>query len=168
MVCWVSWMCWFFWDAMIFCSNFMLPKRIISKIEKHFGGSFWALFQGVEYSFWATVSWKSAQNDPPTCFSAFENLRLGSINFARWLQKIVATCHVMCWFFWDATIFCNNFARWLQKLVATCGVLGFWDSTIFCNNFARWLQKIVATSKMSCDVLVFWDVLVLLGCYDLL
>ncbi len=29
--------------------------------------------------------------------------------------------------FWDATIFCNNFARWLQKIVATsqCDVLGF-------------------------------------------
>ncbi len=25
----------------------------------------------------------------------------------------------MCWVFWDATIFCNNFARWLQKIVAT-------------------------------------------------
>ena len=24
--------------------------------------------------------------------------------------------------FWDAMIFCNNFARWLQKIVATCCV----------------------------------------------
>ncbi len=40
-----------------------------------------------------------------------------------------------------ATIFCNNFARWLQKMVATCDAMwcvGFsWDATIFCNNFAR-------------------------------
>jgi hypothetical protein len=38
----------------------------------------------------------------------------------------------------DATIICNNFARWLQKIVATwfdamCWVL--WDATIICNNF---------------------------------
>ncbi len=28
----------------------------------------------------------------------------------------------MCRVFWDAMIFCNNFARWLQKIVATCDV----------------------------------------------
>jgi hypothetical protein len=58
--------------------------------------------------------------------------------------------------FLDAMIFCNNFARWLQKIVATCDVLVFlgcvgfsgmcwffWDvlvfldAMIFCNNFAR-------------------------------
>jgi hypothetical protein len=33
-----------FWDA-----KFMLPKRRFSKTEKHFGPSFWALFQGFEY-----------------------------------------------------------------------------------------------------------------------
>ncbi len=114
-------------------------------------------------------------------FQGFQNLRLGSIKFARWLQKIVAKCDVLV--FWDATIFCNNFARLLQKIVAKCDVLGFlgcsyllwqlcemitkdssnmrwwcvgfsvWDAMTVCNNFARWLQKIVAT----CDVLVFWD-----------
>ncbi len=58
----------------------------------------------------------------------------------------------MYWFFWDAMIFCNNFARWLQKIVATCDVMMywfFWDAMIFCNNFARWIQKIVATCDVS-------------------
>ncbi len=37
------------------------------------------------------------------------------------LSSIVATCDGMCWLvLWDAMIFCNNFARWLQKIVATC------------------------------------------------
>jgi hypothetical protein len=49
-------------------------------------------------------------------------------NFARWLQKIVATCEAMCrrmcswmcWFFGGCGYYlCNNFARWLQKIVAT-------------------------------------------------
>ena len=31
---------------------------------------------------------------------------------------------MMCWFLWDATIFCNNFARWLQNIVA-CDVMGW-------------------------------------------
>jgi hypothetical protein len=56
------------------------------------------------------------------------------------------------WILWDATIFCNNFARWLQKIVATCDVLFFWDAMIFCNNFARWLQKIIAWYSMPCAV----------------
>ncbi len=30
----------------------------------------------------------------------------------------------VCWFFWDAMIFCDNFARWLQKIVA-CDVRWF-------------------------------------------
>ena len=64
-------------------------------------------------------------------------------NFARWLQKIVATC-AMCWVFWDAMIFCNNLARWLHKIVASmCDAMCvgflrklFWNAMIFCNNFA--------------------------------
>ena len=73
--------------------------------------------------------------------------------------------------FWDAMMFCNNFARWLQKIVATwrVGFLGCYD---LCNNFARWLQKIVATWDARCwfsgMCWFFWDVLVFLGCYDLL
>ncbi len=65
----------------------------------------------------------------------------------------------MCWFSGMLRSFVTlEFARWLQKIVATvmrcagfmgatCDVLGcvFWDATIFCNKFARWLQKIVAT-----------------------
>ncbi len=54
----------------------------------------------------------------------------------------VATCDAMCWFFWDAMIFCNNFARWLQKIVVCDAMCWFfWDATIFCNNFARWLRS---------------------------
>jgi hypothetical protein len=137
-------MCWVFWDAMIFCNNFMLLKRRFSKTKKHFGPSFWALFQvtvaqpsatrplfGTNLHFGQFVKtvnhefrlkfrdkclkWrfvpirgrvadgccspnlalkplKSSQNDGPKCFSVFEN------NFARWLQKIVATCDVLV--FW--------------------------------------------------------------------
>ncbi len=33
--------------------------------------------------------------------------------------------NMMCWFSSDAMTFCNNFARWLQKIVATCDVLFF-------------------------------------------
>ncbi len=66
----------------------------------------------------------------------------------------------MCWFSGMLPIFCNNFARWLQKMVATCDVMCWFSGMlpicdvmcwfsgmlpIFCNNFARWLQKIVAT-----------------------
>ncbi len=36
----------------------------------------------------------------PNVRSAIQNLRLGSIKFARWLQKIVATCDAMCWVFY--------------------------------------------------------------------
>jgi hypothetical protein len=56
-------------------------------------------------------------------------------NFARWLQKIVATCDAMCWFSGDATIFCNNFARWLQKIVA-CETMCW---------FSRMLRSFVTT-----------------------
>ena len=33
-------MCWFFWDAMFFCNNFMLPKRRFLKAEQSFGNVF--------------------------------------------------------------------------------------------------------------------------------
>jgi hypothetical protein len=36
--------------------EFMLPKRRFWKPEKHFGPPVWALFQGCEYSFWATLA----------------------------------------------------------------------------------------------------------------
>ncbi len=94
-------MCWFSWGAMIFCNNFMLPKRRFWKPGKHFGPSFWAHFQvrvaQNEYSH----PWNSAQTGGPKWFSGFQNLRLGSINLARWLQKSVA-CDVVCWFSWGA------------------------------------------------------------------
>ena len=63
-----------------------------------------ALLQGCECLIWATNSWKVLRKRilkglwrSDVC-PAFQNLRLGSINFARWLQKIVATCDAMCWF----------------------------------------------------------------------
>jgi hypothetical protein len=88
-------MCWFFWVATIFCNNFMLPKRRFSKTEnisdrrfEHFS-RMRVLDLGYGYL-------KKCSKRRSEMFSVFENLRLGSINFARyWLQKIVATSHVM-------------------------------------------------------------------------
>ena len=74
----------------LFCNKFMLTKRRFWKPEKHFGPPVWALFQGCENSVWATVTWKCAQKDGPKCFPGFQNLRLVSIKFARWLQKMIA------------------------------------------------------------------------------
>jgi hypothetical protein len=54
-------------------------------------------------------------------------------------------CDPMCWFFWDATIFCNNFARWLQKMIATCDVMRCVGVSWMLHNFSRWLQKMIAT-----------------------
>ena len=50
----------------------------------------------------------------------------------------------MCWFFWDATIFCYNFARWLQKIVATCDVSVFLGCYYLLWHFCKMIQKIVA------------------------
>ncbi len=67
-----------------------------------------------------------------------------------------------CVGFWDSTIFCNNYARWLQKIVATshCNVMrcaGFLDVMIFCNNFTRWLQKIVTCEAMCWFSKMLWS-----------
>ncbi len=97
-------------------------------------------------------------------------------NFARWLQKIVATCDVtrwfswmlwsfvltlqddqkivaceaMCWVCWYVMIFCNNFCKMITKDSSIMWrKLVFWDVMIFCNNVARWLQKIVACESPS-------------------
>jgi hypothetical protein len=43
---------------------------------------------------------------------------------------------VMCWFFWDATIFCNQFAT-KDSHMMRCDALIFLDAIIFCNQFAR-------------------------------
>ncbi len=158
-----------------------------------FGPPVWALFQGCEYSFWATLTRKCAQKDGPKCFSGFQNLRLGSLNFARWLQKIVATYDTMCWFFWDAMIFCNNFTppkrrfwkaertfrvlfrstfqgveyciwatkRWkvLRKRTLKCR-FGIPKSSFGEHKICKMITK--DSSNIRCDVLVF------MGCYDLL
>ena len=79
---------------------------------------FEALFKGVSTVF--------GPRNVETCFenalwnvgSAFQNLRLGGVNFARWLQKIVASQenqHIAS----HATIFCNHLAKLLQKIVAS-------------------------------------------------
>ncbi len=138
-------MCWVFLDAMIFCNNFMLPKRRFWKADPTFPGAFSKHFSTVcSPNRVLTPLRRCFENAFGKVRPIFQNLRLGGVNFARWLQKIVATC--------DAMSFCNNFARWLQKIVATCDVMCwvFWDAMIFCNNFARWLQKIVATCDVMC------------------
>ncbi len=93
-------------------------------------------------------------------------------NFARWLQKIVATSQ---WcsrrqltHFWNESpfhTFSQNFNLWLTGLTnclkwrffpkmrwvadgcndAMCWV--FWDAMSFYNNFARWLQTIVVRAR---------------------
>jgi hypothetical protein len=174
-----------FWDATIFCNNFMLPKRRFWKPGKHFGPSLWAHFKQespkTSTHTLEIVPKQAVQN----VFRGSKNLRLGSINFARWLQKIVATSDAMCWVlgcydllwqlckmitkdssniwrdvlgFWDVMIFCNNFARWLQKIVATCDMLGF----LVCYYLLWQLCKMITkdSSNIWCDVLGFWDVMI--------
>ncbi len=115
---------------------------------------------------------------------SFSGMLLSFCNyFARWLQKIVATCDAMCWFFWDAMIFCNNFARWLQKIVATCDAMCWFSGMLLSfvttlqddykdSSSTRWvgfsgmlqLCKMITkdSSNMRCDVFVF------MRCHDLL
>jgi hypothetical protein len=112
------------WDDAIFFNNFMLPKRRFSMTERTFRNAFSKYFFKCEYSIWATCIWNYFENAFLNVRSDFQNLRLGSINFARLLQKMVS-CDAMCWVFWDDTIFCNNFARWLQKM-ASWDVLVSW------------------------------------------
>ncbi len=54
-----------FWDATIFCSNFMPPKRRFWKAEQKIGCVFWSTFQVREYSIWATNRWKVLRKDSP-------------------------------------------------------------------------------------------------------
>ncbi len=75
--------------------------------------------------------------------------------FKQRLSYVLVACHPacdvscfswMCWFFWDAMIFCNNFARWLQKIVAT--------SQMRCVGFSGMTKE---SSNMWCDAMVFRD-----------
>jgi hypothetical protein len=68
-MCWFFWMCWFFGDVLVFLGCVGFP--------------------GMCWFFWMC-----------------------------WFFGDVLV-------FLDAMIFCNNFARWLQKIVATCDVLVF-------------------------------------------
>jgi len=138
-------MCWFLWDATFFCNNFTHPKPVVgnssplldeSPFRKIYPSQttilegwtkdeirmFEALFKGVSTRFGLRTIEKSVENPDFIFCSSFRNIRLGSMKL---LQKIVATWDAICWFVWDAMIFCNNFTRWLQKIVATCDVLGF-------------------------------------------
>jgi hypothetical protein len=105
-------------------------------------------------------------------------------NFARWLQKIVATCHVMCWFFWGVlgwffwiclvrfsgicwfsgmlwsfVQLCKMITKdsgnmWCVGFSGVCWFFG--DAMILCNNFTRWLQNIVATSHWDAMCCFSW------------
>ncbi len=79
-------MCWFSGMLLSFCNNFMLPKRRFRKPKnisdrrfEHFS-RVWVLDLGYGYL-------KKAVGN---VFRFSKNPRLGSINFARWLQEIVA------------------------------------------------------------------------------
>ncbi len=67
------------WNYLTKSSKWRLSKKRGWVAYVYFGPPVWALFQGCEYSFWATLTWKCAQKDGPKCFSGFQNLRLGSI-----------------------------------------------------------------------------------------
>ena len=78
--------------------------------------------------------------------------------------------NVVCWVqvFWDATIFCNNFARWLQKIVATWCIGFFWDVLGFlgCVGFSGMLLSFVTSlqddtkkwHRMLCQILLWSSV----------
>ncbi len=149
-------MYWFFWDAMIFCNNFMAPKRRFLKVEqtvrnvvsKHFSIE-WVLDLG--YDTLKTASKRRSERFVRPSKSSFGEHKLcemitkdGSNMWCRArnprfsmplfgqktgfrarmneIKSGIPCSDVMCWVFWDATIFCNNFARWLQKIVSTCDV----------------------------------------------
>ena len=103
-----------------FVTTLCSPNEDFGTTKNSSMGRFWSTFHTNECYIWAKRDEKYFKNDPSNYFSTFQNLRLGSINFARWLQKIVA-CDVMCWLYgmlWSS-VRCNNFARWLQKIVAS-------------------------------------------------
>jgi hypothetical protein len=70
------------------------------------------------------------------------------------ITKDSSNCDVMCWVFWDATIFCDNFARWLQKIVATVmwcvGFLG-------CYYLLWQLCKMITKDSSNCDVMCWFS-----------
>ena len=104
-------MCWFSWDDMIFCNHlakFVHPQRRFWKTEQKMNCGFSIDFSMVpspvkrtskmmfsSFVHSSKIQWKGPRK---WCFhlcSPVQNLRLGSTNFARWLQRIVASCDVM-------------------------------------------------------------------------
>ncbi len=118
---------WVFWWYEL-CNNFMLPKRRFWKSDERLGTHFRSTFQRGEYSILATLLWNYFENAFQNVRSDFQNLRLGSINFERWLQKIVAKCDVLV-FLGLGTKDSSN-----MGCVGFMG-LGFWWYEL-CNNFA--------------------------------
>ena len=90
------------------CKVYAPQTKILEDWTKERSCIFEALFKGVSTLFGLRIVEKCFENTLRVVCSTVQNLRLGSINFARWLKKIVATYDA---FFWDATIFTNNFAR---------------------------------------------------------
>ncbi len=140
-------MCWFFWDATIFCNKFMLPNqtKILENGTARRACLFEWLCDGSSPKSSTHTFAKYLEMTRPTQCSVFQNLRLGSIKFARWSKDSNIRCDVLV--YWDATIFCDNFARWLQKIVATCDVFVF--RFLGCS-FVTSLQ--LSTSKMRSQI----------------
>jgi hypothetical protein len=74
--------------------KFMLPKRRFLEPRN----TFWTACLGTISRVWVLVlgdsCLKCAQKDGPKCFPGFQNLRLGSIKFERWL---IIACDRMRW-----------------------------------------------------------------------
>ena len=93
---WCDAMCWFFWDACeMECQLYPSQTKILEGRTNISECVFEALFKGVSTGFGLANVEKCFENAFWKVGSAFQNLRLGSINFARWLQRIVATSHVI-------------------------------------------------------------------------
>ncbi len=154
-----------FWDATIFCKNF---ARWIQKIVATCDVTdvmWWAGFLGCYYVLKQLCKMITKYSSNTWCHwcdvLVFWDATIFCNNFARWLQKIVATCDVtdvMCWFFWDATIFCNNFARWWQKIVATFDDVMGWFSGMLLSFVTTLQDDYKDRSNMWCDGLVFCSV----------
>ncbi len=76
-----------FWDTMIFCTKFMLPKRRFWKAEQPFRVRFRITFQGFEYCIRATKGWKVLRKRTRKGWFGLRNLRLGRVKFARWYKR---------------------------------------------------------------------------------
>ena len=134
-----------FWDATIFCNHtakFILPQTKIWEGRTNISQCvFKALFKGVITAFGLQNVEMCFEHALWNVCSAFPNLRLGENKLGSMITKDSSNmrCDVLvCWFFWDAMIFCNNFARWLQNIVA-CDAMR-------CVGFSAMLWFFVTTS----------------------